>query len=531
VDASSARRTSERSRWRDALVPGPLPTLPPAARCAALLRARLLLVALADTAATGAVLEATPGAAGERKRLERARAEVLRLGAAARAESLEAALQVCAVAEAEWLRAVAGDAPPGPGPAGDAQAADSRSRLVAVWGRYERSYASDLEGAARALEAALPPDARAAVPAAAYERAFLLEQLAPEPAAVLFAGGAFGPRPEARPLAGTWAVVLGSGALLGALAGVGVGRSLLLRERSLVLAHGVPAGLSPHAPPRGAEQAWTAELGWLHVVSGPDPARIANAATALADEFLARGERVLLLDAGKRLRLHECFGGDARWGLCECAARTVPLLGAVQATGHPGLFFLAHGASAHAERWDGLSQVLEEARAHFGRVLVTIDARVPREAALPLGGRVLEAWWAEPGPGLSRGALALSERLGIPFSCFDLNALSQVTSQGDDGTPGQHGAGAREDPGDRDASRTETAHTPDAALRELAPEGGELVPVPTAAEALGSAQPPAPASPPLGCDAEVRERLRFLVWMRRVQAEGRRTTLERGADG
>jgi hypothetical protein len=33
----------------------------------------------------------------------------------------------------------------------------------------------------------------------------------------------------------------------------------------------------------------------------------------------------------------------------------------------------------------------------------------------------------------------------------------------------------------------------------------------------------------LGCDPEVRERLRFLVWMRRVRAERRATALETGA--
>jgi len=88
----------------------------------------------------------------------------------------------------------------------------------------------------------------------------------------------------------------------------------------------------------------------------------------------------------------------------------------VQATGRAGFFFLAHGAPASAGRWDELSRLLEAARDHFGRVVLALEPGAPRAAALPLGGRILEAWWAEPGPDLPRGGLLLSERLGIPSS-------------------------------------------------------------------------------------------------------------------
>jgi hypothetical protein len=265
----------------------------------------------------------------------------------------------------------------------------------------------------------------------------------------------------------------------------------------------------------------------LHVV---ERFRLVDAATAKT--FADRGERVLLVDAGKRLRLHERYGGDTRWGLGECLAGEVPLLGVVQGAGRSGFFFLAHGAPGRAARWDGLSALLEDAREHFDRVLLALDPKVPRAAALPLGGRVLEAWWAEPGPQLPRNAVALSERLGIPFSCFDLNWLMETMLEVESATPLQvpgppltaDGAGAMqpvcfadpEIPAPADPGSVEEAIEPAEAV------SGSAGDIEAGACSDGEAVV-------LGCDLEVRERLRFMVWMRRVRAERRAVAFETSA--
>lgn len=531
VDASSARRTEARARWRSGLAPGGMATLPPAGQCAALLRARLLLVVLVDPQVSAEVPRETPGSAAQRARLVRAEAEVVRLALAGRPDSLASALTVCAAAEGEWLRALVAQPVP-----------DPRIRTEAAWRWHERSRAPVLDQAERVLEAMLSKSQNEVVVTAAFGQALWLERLAPDPCAVSFAHGAAGPLPGTLPIVRTWIAFLAAGAFAGAaLALVLCGPWLWPRSRprTVRMVRGVPAALRPQVRrdrlaqlPRDPRRAWDTELGWLHVVSGPDPARIAHAVATLAGGFVERGDRVLLVDAGRRLRMHERFGGDTRWGLGECLAGEVPLLGAVQAAGRAGFFFLAHGAPGSAERWEGLSGLLEDARMHFDRVLLALDPKVPRAAALPLGGRVLEAWWAEPGPGLSRSAVALSERLGIQFACFDLNwlmeAMLEAGSAASVQVPGppplvdEVGAAqpvgladpealAPADPGSSEATleTVETAPEPAEAIEAVARSGGGAV--------------------VLGCDLEVRERLRFMVWMRRVRAERQAAALETSA--
>jgi hypothetical protein len=521
VDGSAARRSALRAAWRAAALAGGPAATSPRARCAALVRARLLLVALADPHARPMAPARTPAGAGARVRLERAEAEVVRLALAVRPEALASALTACAVAESDWLRVVAGE-----------QVADPLARLESAWRWHERQRAPQLEWTERVLEGALDPVERAAVQTDAIRQALMLERLAPEPAAVLFGHGGWAP-PEVTPIARARGVWPGIGALAGALAGLAVHlvlsgrrrrRSASLRER---FARAFPGawGTAPAAAPirlgRESRCAWEAEMGWLHVVSGPDPGRIAHAVSILASSFLERDHRVLLMDAGRQLRLHDRYGADTRWGLGECMAGEVPLLGAVQGGGRAGFFLLAHGASARAERWEDLSRLLEEARAHFGRVILALDARAPRAAALPLGGRVLEAWWAEPGPDLPRGAIALSERLGIPFTGLDLNWLMNVTleameppaaettepeAQAGEATAGLDGVNADPGPG-------------------APPEpGGGIMDDGT----WGAAEPVAAEPLVLAGDPAVRERLRFLLWMRRVREERRAVAVGMG---
>ncbi len=377
---------------------------------------------------------------------------------------------------------------------------------------------------------------------AAFAQALSLERMAPDPSAALYVHGAWGPVPGAFPIVGTWIALLAAGALAGAALGLVLcvtwpwRRS---RPRAAHVVRGVPAALSPHLSgerfaqlPRDARRAWDAELGWLHLVSGPDPARIAHAVGTLAGGFVERGDRVLLVDAGERLRLHERYGGDVRWGLGECLAGEVPLLGAVQVAGRAGFFFLAHGAPGRAGRWEELSRLLEDARTHFDRVLLALDRGAPRAAALPLGGRVLEAWWAEPGPGLSRSAVALSERLGIPFSCFELNWLmeamieaeSAARMQAPDPPPSGDGADAARPVG---LAGAEALALADAGSGEEVFE--RIEGVVGSADAIEAVARSGGEAVVLGCDLEVRERLRFLVWMRRVQAERQAAAFEAGA--
>lgn len=517
VDASSARRATARTQWRSSRVLAGPTALTPAGQCAALVRARLLLIALVGPRVSPATPGQSPGSAAARLRMARAEDEVVRVALAVRPDSLASALTVCASAEGEWLRALASE-----------PAADPRERIEAAWRRHERLRAPVLDRVERTLEAALWKSQKDAVVTAACERALVLERLAPDPSAMLFVHGVWVPVPRAFPIARFWIMLFGSGALAGAALGI-VPCVLWLRRRSRPRTgqRGAPAR-SPHTPgqlPRDPRQAWDAELGWLHVVSGPDAARISHAAATLAGGFLERGERVLLVDAGERLRLHERYGADTRWGLGECLAGEVPLLGAVQATGRPGFFFLAHGAPNRAGRWDELSGLLEDARAHFGRVLLALDRRAPRAAALPLGGRVLEAWWAEPGPELPKGAVALSERLGIPFACFDLNWLTQAMLEGEAAAPSQVGD---------EPAEVQPSGDPGASLVALASQGlgahapASLKGAPGPADVVDTAACSDDETMVLDCDLEVRERLRFLIWMRRVQAERQAAALEAG---
>jgi hypothetical protein len=146
---------------------------------------------------------------------------------------------------------------------------------------------------------------------------------------------------------------------------------------------------------------------------------------------------------------------------------------------------------------------------------------------------VLEAWWAEPGPGLPGTAVALSERLGIPFSCLELNWLTQAMLEVDR-TPSVAAPGApppREvlpDSGRRASFAGAGAPAlEDDTLVARAITEVEHAPVPADAPEATVRIPVGPVV--LGCDPEVRERLRFMIWMRRIQAEGRSPALETGA--
>jgi hypothetical protein len=284
-----------------------------------------------------------------------------------------------------------------------------------------------------------------------------------------------------------WAGVAGLGAVAGAL--------LAARAPAPVAGATVPAGES-HRVSDSAPEIPTA---LLHLVSGATRRATEAAVTELAARFLAVGERVLVIDGARHLQVHEWFGVDERLGLVECLEGRLPLLGMVQSSGHPGLYLLAHGAPTTEERWPRLGRLFDEAWPHFGRILLVLDPGATETVGDALRGRLLRAWWSGTEAALPKSARALSQRVGIWFGRIDLGLHADLTLEG---------LGER--------VRT---------LRELLPVAVEdaedlVLPAPVV---------PAPVRPReaevLACNLQVRERLRFLIWMRRVQAESQREVL------
>jgi hypothetical protein len=231
---------------------------------------------------------------------------------------------------------------------------------------------------------------------------------------------------------------------------------------------------------------------WLHVVSGASAIAVARGALELAGRFLSRGHRVLIVDGGPRLQLHDRFDREARWGVVDCLTGEMPVLGLVQDVGRPGLYLLAHGVPARRTHWPQLGRLMDEARPHFGRAVLALDPDAPAAIGEALAGWHLEGWWAERGRA-TRQAARLADRLGIHLSDLDLDAMPDARL------------------GALDArlwtlkALGSSVEMPAAPATDHAPVAA--VAVPTVATTLD-------------CDPQVRERLRFLLWMRRIQTEG-----------
>ncbi|MFI5371515.1 MAG: hypothetical protein ACHQ52_08155 [Candidatus Eisenbacteria bacterium] len=265
---------------------------------------------------------------------------------------------------------------------------------------------------------------------------------------------------------------------------------------------------------------------WLHLVSGPTPALAARAAFEVAADLIGRGGRVLMVDAGRRCMLHARLQREARWGVGECLDGTLPVLGVVQNTGFAGLHLLARGGEP-ALLWESLGRLADEAHALFEHVLVALDVDVPREAGMALAGRLVEGWWAgEQVP--ERAALALSERLGIVFSGMPLGPEAEVMLEAAS-APARLAAATAEPVSAAPALTAEgagilawemvmpieTASGPDwAALVRRHRDGLD----PGAAE-----QTPDDETTVLAYDGDVRSRLEFLMWVRRVTGDAPRT--------
>jgi hypothetical protein len=233
---------------------------------------------------------------------------------------------------------------------------------------------------------------------------------------------------------------------------------------------------------------------WLHIVSGPSPVAIARGVLELAAHFLSGGHRVLIVDGGPRLQLHDRFDREARWGVVECLTGELPVLGLVQEVGRLGLYLLAHGVPARRTHWPQLGRLLDEARPHFGRAVLALDPDAPAAIGEALAGWHLEGWWAERGR-VSRSADRLADHLGIHLSDMDLESMPDAKLEALD-------------------ARLWTLTT----LRASAPPPALPVADPVAVVSANVRT----VATTLDCDLRVRERLRFLLWMRRVRTEGQR---------
>ena len=275
---------------------------------------------------------------------------------------------------------------------------------------------------ADALESRMSPFERELVLHVSAQHALAAEPRVPDPGVIqlLAASGAEPAAP--RPYAAAWALMAAVGAAVALAIALpltwGVSRVRRARREGLLLEIQRETAGAFSAVPRIASTHVEARL---QVVSGPRPRRVASTVRELAARFLSEGQRVLVVDSGRHLRIHESFGANGRLGFQECMNEGLPLLGVLQSGGLPGIFVLAHGSPARLGSWTPLRGLLEQARPHFSRIILAIEPNVPRQAGDTLAGRLIDGWWT--GPHLkARDVRDLSRRLGVPFQCLELDA-------------------------------------------------------------------------------------------------------------
>ena len=111
-------------------------------------------------------------------------------------------------------------------------------------------------------------------------------------------------------------------------------------------------------------------------------------------------------------------------------------------------------------------------------------------------GRVMNGWWAGPGPGGRGRAELLEARLSILLHDLDLNALPKPTLES--------------------IERRLAALGPPP-VRSSIPEASPPAAAPVAPARIEPTWVSAPAL--LDCDLQLRQRLHFLAWMRRLKAQ------------
>lgn len=309
-------------------------------------------------------------------------------------------------------------------------------------------------------------------------------------AVALFAVWSLAPQSLERfaPRAGdlAWLAIGAAGGLLG------LGAGALLRAVTRGLRAGHAARRLDVPPLDAAAPADPARGAWLQVIAADRADLAARAAFEVAAHALATRRRVVLIDGSRDFRLHDCLGLSGRLGFRECMAGGLPALGLLQSGGFTGLFLLARGRQGNLEDWLPLDRVLEELRPHFEQVVLVFERRVPAVVGGVLAGRLASGWWAGPGKAAGRGPRSASAALAIPLFDIDLAAM------------------------------------PHPSLEALEARLAGVLAAPADAAVLEpfAAAPPGPirVSPPavLDCDLQVRQRLRFLAWMRRMRTERER---------
>ena len=162
------------------------------------------------------------------------------------------------------------------------------------------------------------------------------------------------------------------------------------------------------------------------------------------------------------------------------------------------------------------------ARPHFARTVLALDADAPAAIGDALAGWHLEGWWAG-GARAGRRAVKMADRLAIHLCDLDLTATPEARLEALDARlRGRESAPTLSD--EAVVQERLDALTRDAVDQALTAGPGEGATVtPPGAQAI----PPPPVV--LECDLQVRERLRFLLWMRRIQSDELRAEIARPA--
>ena len=458
-----AEARAARARVSDQLAASPVPDPPPAAlapgaECAACLASRAALAAA--LAGEGGELEGVPGGPPPLvDALERAESETELAAMSADPTGLRAALRAEDLAAAAWL---------------------------ARWRVRERDRGAEFALAADVIASELTEDERA--PIAGWKPQIARDLEAGALAALDASAAGAGPV-AVRPIASVWSLGALIGAVLGALAGflarVRLGR---VRDRDV------------HAPVVTTDRRPAAAQ--LSVLCAVQRLPALQGSCELAARDLDRSRRVLIVDGARDLLLDRGFGVEARWGAGECATNALPLLGAVQSLGVPGLFFLARGDVRVRLSGALLGRLLEYARRHFDGVILVVNRAALAASDLDFAGRDAAGWWVDAGKRWFGRTAAAPIARGIPFTRLELTA-------------------ADENPLEALRARVHAA-PPAPPIAAVAP--APVVAAERAAFARLARTPLADegdARTPLAVesDAQTRERLRFLIWMRRVQSE------------
>jgi hypothetical protein len=243
----------------------------------------------------------------------------------------------------------------------------------------------------------------------------------------------------------------------------------------------------------------------LHVVTGPHAQRVARGVLELAARFLAAGESVLVIDGSPRLALHARLGCAATPGLVDATEYERAVRDLVAPTACPGCSLLAHGDPLRHVRWPRFAMVYESARAEASRVILGLALDAPRAAGRALAGTPLTGWWAAPDL-TCRPAKGFARRQRIPLSDIELDPMLEPSLDG-----------LRRRSRTLSGSRARTpVPVPDARLLDpVVVEVAAPEPIPSR---VAFAPPPESADVFDG-DPRVRERLRFLMWTRRMHAD------------